>query len=62
MKNWELEEIKEIQELIEKLKEKDNASMCCLGYDYDMIEEEIEYLKYKLIKKMKEFIAKESDL
>ena len=62
MKNWELEELKEIQELIEKLNEKDNASCCALGYDYDIIVEEIEYLKYKLINKMKEFIAKERDL
>lgn len=62
MKVYELEELKEIKDLIEKIEEKDNESLSLLGYDYDMIEEEIEYLKYKLIKKMKEFITKESDL
>lgn len=62
MKVYELEELKEIKNLIEKLEEKDNESLCLLGTDYDNIEEEIEYLKYKLKKLMKKFIERESDL
>lgn len=56
------EELKEIKNLIEKLEEKDNESLSLLGYDYDNIEEEIEYLKYKLKKLMKKFMERESDL
>lgn len=61
MSSYALEELKEIKHLIEKIEEKYNESLSLLGYDYDNVDEEIEYLKHKLEKLMKKFINKEGE-